>query len=92
MDPSLRGLAFRKFMGPDAGDYDLAWAYFGRACAYREKGEKDLAQADLEAVISISHPSFPLDLAYKELGMVYQGKGEHEPADMLPETPPEQAT
>ena len=80
MDPSLRGLAYRKFMGPDAGDYDLAWAYFHRGCAYREKGEKDLAQADLEAVISISHPSFPLDLAYRELGMGYQAKGEDDSA------------
>ena len=80
MDPGLRGLAFRKFMGAAAGDYDLAWAYFGRACVYREKGENDLAQADLEAVISISHPSFPLDLAYKELGMVYHTKGEDDSA------------
>ena len=80
IDPGLRGLAYRKFMGPDAGDYDLAWAYFGRAGAYHEKGEDDLAQADLEAVISISHPSFPSDLAYKELGMVYRAKGEDDSA------------
>ena len=89
MDPALRGLAYRKFMGPDGGDYDLAWACFGRAGAYREKGENDLAQSDLEAVISISHSSFPMDLAYKELGMVHQAKGEHEPPVMLPETPAE---
>ena len=54
------------------------------------KVRRRLAQADLEAVISISHPSFPMDLAYKELGVAYQAKGEHEPPVMLPETPPEQ--
>ena len=78
--PGLRGLAYRKGMGPEAGNYDLAWAYFHRGCAYHEKGEDDLAQADFESAISVGHPGFPVGLAYNELGMVYHTKGEDDSA------------
>ena len=80
MDPSLRGLAYRKFMGPEAGNYDLAWAYFHRGCAYREKGAHDLAQEDFESAIAVAHPSFPMDLAHNELGMVNRTRGKYAPA------------
>ena len=80
IDPRLRGLAYRRLMGPEAGNYDLAWAYFDRGCAYREKGEDDLAKEDFESAISTGHSGFPMDLAYNELGMVYHTKGEYDSA------------
>ena len=75
IDPRIRGLAHRKTLGSDAGDYDLAWAHYYRGCSYQSKGEPDPAKRDFEAAISVGHVGFPENLAYNGLARVQHEKG-----------------
>ena len=59
IDPFIRGLAHRKSLGGDAGDYDLAWAQYYRGCSYLSKGEADLAKRDFDSATLLGHAGFP---------------------------------
>ena len=72
MDPFIRGLAHIKSMGKDAGDYDLAWAYYYRGCSYISKGDIELAKSDFESAISVGNAGFPTVLAENELRTVQE--------------------
>ena len=78
MDRRIRGLARRKSMGYDAGDYDLAWAYYYRGCAYRSKDEIELAKSDFESAIAVNHAGFPRAFTYNQL-LTIQPDGSDDP-------------
>ena len=59
MDPFIRGLAHRKSLGNDAGNYDLAWAHHYRGRAHLSKGEFDLARRDFRSAVSVGSVGFP---------------------------------
>ena len=74
ISPNLRGLAYRSAMDRDAGEYDLANAYDDRGHAYHAKEEYDVAIADFDAAIRISHPSFDNAGTYNSRGLAYHTK------------------
>ena len=59
MDPFIRGLAHRNNLGNDAGNYDLAWAYYYRGRAHLSEGEFDLAGKDFKSAVSVGSTGFP---------------------------------
>ena len=77
MDPYIRGLARRPSMERDAGDYDLAWAYYYRGCAYKSKGDANLAEKDFRDAIAVAHVGFPKALAHASLLVDQQYESEY---------------
>ena len=59
IDPFIRGLAHRKSLGDDAGDYDLAWAHYYRGCSYLSMGEGALAKREFDSAIALGNVGFP---------------------------------
>lgn len=77
MDPYIRGLARRPSMAGDAGDYDLAWAYYYRGCAYKSKGDANLSERDFRDAIAVGHVGFPKALTHNNLMVVQQYESEY---------------